>query len=309
MDSVEDLRGDHFLEFPEVQPSIEVFCFVEEKEEKEDAFKEVSKKRGEIEGRGGRPSSSSSSASMEEAQEQECEELFPMAMDLRTPSSSGSRGLQRLWEGGLFEIGDHSDVTIQTAFCPCATFGRNMERSGFGTSWGQGGIFLLLSVGAVSFYITYVCTGSPWFIYGTLSLLLLMAMYAGHYRVRMRRRFNIIGSEGGNTVSLIDDHLYHLMCGCCSLCQEARTLKSNNVLNGKWHGRGDILVIGSQVLFTPAGTTQLSPAALQKFSPLRKLLTKVDKTLAVKASTSDPEAGHSWSSHTVHQQSLPLLQH
>jgi hypothetical protein len=27
------------------------------------------------------------------------------------------------------------------------------------------------------------------------------------------------GSEGGNTVSLIDDHLYHLMCGCCSLCQ------------------------------------------------------------------------------------------
>lgn len=91
--------------------------------------------------------------------------------------------------------------------------------------------------------------------------------------------------------------------------QEARTLKSNNVLNGKWHGRGDILVIGSQVLFTPAGTTQLSPAALQKFSPLRKLLTKVDKPLAVNASTSDPEAGHSWSSHTVHQQSLPLLQH
>jgi hypothetical protein len=52
---------------------------------------------------------------MEEAQEQECVELFPMAMDLRMPSSSGSRGLQRLWEGGLFEIGDHSDVTIQTA--------------------------------------------------------------------------------------------------------------------------------------------------------------------------------------------------
>jgi Cys-rich protein (TIGR01571 family) len=188
---------------------MEVFCFVEEKEEKEDAFKEVSKKRGEIEGRGGTPSSSSSSSSsIEEAQEQECVELFPMAMDLRMPSSSGSRGLQRLWEGGLFEIGDHSDVTIQTAFCPCATFGRNMERSGFGTSWGQGGIFLLLSVGAVSFYITYVCTGSPWFIYGTLSLLLLMAMYAGHYRVRMRRRFNII-------VSFI--FITTLLCSCSTL--------------------------------------------------------------------------------------------
>ena len=27
------------------------------------------------------------------------------------------------------------------------------------------------------------------------------------------------GSEGDDTVSTIDDHMYHLMCGCCSLCQ------------------------------------------------------------------------------------------
>jgi hypothetical protein len=30
---------------------------------------------------------------------------------------------------------------------------------------------------------------------------------------------NMQGSEGGDTVSSIDDHLYHIMCGCCSLCQ------------------------------------------------------------------------------------------
>ncbi len=58
----------------------------------------------------------------------------------------------------------------------------------------QGGILLLLSIGAVLFYVTFLCTGSPWFIYGTLSILVLMAMYAGHYRARIRKRFNIIVS-------------------------------------------------------------------------------------------------------------------
>ena len=58
----------------------------------------------------------------------------------------------------------------------------------------QGGIFFLLVVGAVCFYITFAWTGSPWYIYGTVSLILLTAIYAGHYRARIRRRFNIIVS-------------------------------------------------------------------------------------------------------------------
>jgi hypothetical protein len=95
--------------------------------------------------------------------------------------------------------------------------------------------------------------------------------------------------------------------------QEARTLKTNNVLNGQWYGRGDILVIGSQVLFAPAGTTQLSPAAYQRFSPWQKHpASKTDQSLAAVTipSTSDPEIGHSWSSHALHQQqSFPLLQY
>jgi Cys-rich protein (TIGR01571 family) len=304
----EETRGTHFLDqLPEVHPSSsEVdFCFVEKEEE--DAFStdnNRSRSGGEVERVSGR-------------REHVPEQLLPVTtVDITVPANGGrstAGGLQRLWEGGLFEIGDHSDVTIQTACCPCATFGTNMERSGFGTSWGQGGILLLLSIGAVSFYVMFLCTGSPWFIYGMLSLLVLMAMYAGHYRARIRKRFNIIGSEGGDTVSSIDDHLYHIMCGCCSLCQEARTLKTNNVLNGQWYGRGDILVIGSQVLFTPAGTTQLSPAAYQRFSPWQKHpASKTDQPLAAVTtpSTSDPEIGHSWSCHALHQQqSLPLLKY
>lgn len=58
----------------------------------------------------------------------------------------------------------------------------------------QGGIFLLLVIGALSFYIIFACTGSPWYIYGTLSLIFMVAIYAGHYRARIRRRFNIVVS-------------------------------------------------------------------------------------------------------------------
>lgn len=40
---------------------------------------------------------------------------LPVGLAVSTPS--GSEGsLQRLWEGGLFEMGDHADVTLQTAW-------------------------------------------------------------------------------------------------------------------------------------------------------------------------------------------------
>ncbi|XP_071934971.1 uncharacterized protein [Coffea arabica] len=45
--------------------------------------------------------------------------------------------------------------------------------------------------------------------------------------------------------SSFDDCVYHLICPCCSLCQESRTLEMNNVQDGIWHGRGDTICIGS----------------------------------------------------------------
>ncbi|KAA8519910.1 hypothetical protein F0562_014180 [Nyssa sinensis] len=44
--------------------------------------------------------------------------------------------------------------------------------------------------------------------------------------------------------SSLDDYVYHMICPCCSLCQESRTLEMNNVQDGTWHGRGDTLCIG-----------------------------------------------------------------
>ncbi|XP_031257415.1 uncharacterized protein LOC116115403 [Pistacia vera] len=45
--------------------------------------------------------------------------------------------------------------------------------------------------------------------------------------------------------SSMDDCVYHVICPCCTLSQEARTLEMNNVQDGTWHGRGDTICIGS----------------------------------------------------------------
>ncbi|XP_073302584.1 uncharacterized protein [Primulina huaijiensis] len=44
--------------------------------------------------------------------------------------------------------------------------------------------------------------------------------------------------------SSFDDCVYHLICPCCALCQESRTLEMNNVQDGIWNGRGDTICIG-----------------------------------------------------------------
>ncbi|KAJ6416486.1 hypothetical protein OIU84_002363 [Salix udensis] len=45
--------------------------------------------------------------------------------------------------------------------------------------------------------------------------------------------------------SSLDDCIYHLICPCCTLSQESRTLEMNNVQDGTWHGRGDTICVGS----------------------------------------------------------------
>ncbi|KAJ9690247.1 hypothetical protein PVL29_012748 [Vitis rotundifolia] len=58
--------------------------------------------------------------------------------------------------------------------------------------------------------------------------------------IQIKKKFNIRGGD-----SSLDDCVYHLICPCCTLCQESRTLEMNNVQDGTWHGRGDTICIGS----------------------------------------------------------------
>ncbi|PWA87223.1 hypothetical protein CTI12_AA134260 [Artemisia annua] len=54
--------------------------------------------------------------------------------------------------------------------------------------------------------------------------------------------FFIQGSD-----SSLNDCVSHLICPCCTLAQESRTLEMNNVHDGTWHGRGDTMCIGTYV--------------------------------------------------------------
>lgn len=82
--------------------------------------------------------------------------------------------------------------------------------------------------------------------------------------------------------------------------QEARTLKNNNVHNGVWHGRGDILVIGSQVVFSPNCAADLALNGLRRPTPWRKTMSKIEMPIEPAAlETGD----HSWT------EQLPLIKH
>lgn len=41
---------------------------------------------------------------------------LPLGVSASTPCSSSEGGLQRLWEGGLFDVSEHKDVTLYTAW-------------------------------------------------------------------------------------------------------------------------------------------------------------------------------------------------
>ncbi|XP_058735510.1 uncharacterized protein LOC131607533 [Vicia villosa] len=149
-------------------------------------------------------------------------------------------GVLRMWEGELFDFFDHRRIAIESTFCPCYRFGKNMKRAGFGSCYIQAAIYMILAIGAFVNFIAYVVTRHHCFLYISLSLIISVGVYLGFFRTLIRKKFNIKGSE-----SSLDDCAYHFACPCCTLSQESRTLEMNNVQDGTWHGRGDTKCIGS----------------------------------------------------------------
>lgn len=157
-------------------------------------------------------------------------------------------GVQRMWEGGVLDCFDNTEIALQTFCCPCVTFGKSLHRAGFGSCISTGGTYFALIAFAVTSYALFLCAYGRLFLYLALVLLLSVAACSGYYRIQMRRRFNLKGSDSDGVVSAVDDCLNHILCGCCTLCQEARTLEMNNVQDGNWHGRGDTVWVGSYAM-------------------------------------------------------------
>ncbi|XP_062087380.1 protein PLANT CADMIUM RESISTANCE 12 [Humulus lupulus] len=149
-------------------------------------------------------------------------------------------GVFRMWEGELLDCFEDRRIAIESACCPCYRFGKNMRRAGFSSCFLQGTIYFSLVLGAFLNCVALIVTKRSCFLYLSIAFTISVGVYLGFFRSQIKRKFNIRGSD-----SNLDDCIYHLVCPCCTLCQESRTLEMNNVQDGIWHGRGDTICVGS----------------------------------------------------------------
>jgi Cys-rich protein (TIGR01571 family) len=87
--------------------------------------------------------------------------------------------------------------------------------------------------------IAFIVTKRHFFLYLDVAFTISVGTYLGFHRTQIRKKVNIKYSD-----SPLDDCVFHLVCPCCSLSQETRTLEMNNVQDGTWHGRGDTICVG-----------------------------------------------------------------
>ncbi|XP_047065658.1 cell number regulator 2-like [Lolium rigidum] len=164
------------------------------------------------------------------------------AAGLAAAASEGpGGGVQRMWEGDVvIDCFDDQRIALEAACCPCYRFGKNMRRANLGSCFFQAMAYFISLVAVLVSLIAFSVTRHHVYLYMGLGSVILIAIYTGYFRRRIRKQFNILGTD-----SSLDDCVLHLICPCCTLCQEARTLEMNNVQCGVWHGRGDTICLGS----------------------------------------------------------------
>nr|CAD1841167.1 unnamed protein product [Ananas comosus var. bracteatus] len=159
-----------------------------------------------------------------------------------------------------------------------------MRRANLGSCFLQGTVYFMIRALTLFSLIAFGITKWHVFVYTGVGSAFLIGVYLGYFRTRIRRQFNIRGSD-----SSVDDCVNHLICPCCTLCQESRTLEMNNVQCGVWHGRGDTICLGSGI-----GGEGIKPSLLPIRSPELCSMERASNTNE-----------HSWNSDT--NQSNPLV--
>ncbi|CAA6675022.1 unnamed protein product [Spirodela intermedia] len=161
-------------------------------------------------------------------------------------------GVQRMWEGGVFDCLQDRQIAIETSCLPCYRFGKNMSRANLGSCFFQGAVYLFLTVAILFNAVAFMITLWHGFLYLGIVSVTSAAIYLGYSRGRIRKQFNIRARD-----SALDDCVSHLVC-LAVLC-ESRTLEMNNVQDGVWHGRSDTICIGSKT-FRNSANPPLSPS-------------------------------------------------
>ncbi|KAL5972944.1 hypothetical protein ACLOJK_039751 [Asimina triloba] len=148
-------------------------------------------------------------------------------------------GVQRMWEGEVLDCFEDRRIALET-----------------------GTIYVIFVAAALLNYVAFGVTRQHSFLYLAVAFTILIGTYLGLFRTQIRKQFNITGSD-----SALDDCMQHIFCPCCTLCQfpsnkvlfnwssvvayfgvipcqESRTLEINNVQDGVWRGRGDMICVG-----------------------------------------------------------------
>ncbi|MED6180504.1 Protein CADMIUM RESISTANCE 2, variant 2 [Stylosanthes scabra] len=113
------------------------------------------------------------------------------------------------WSTGLCDCFSDCGNCCITYWCPCVTFGRVAEIVDRGST----------SCGASGALYALVCC-----------LIGCGCLYSCFYRSKMRRQFNLKGSD-------CTDCLTHCFCEPCALCQEYRELENKGFdMHIGWHG-------------------------------------------------------------------------
>ncbi|KAK8460608.1 hypothetical protein SEVIR_2G359500v4 [Setaria viridis] len=127
----------------------------------------------------------------------------------------GGGGVQRMWEGDVvLDCLEDRRIALEAACCPCYRFGKNMRRANLGSCFLQGMFYFVLLAAVLVSLIAFSVTKHHIYLYMGLASVLLVAIYTGYFRRRIRKQFNIRGTE-----SSLDDCVLHLICPCCTLCQ------------------------------------------------------------------------------------------
>lgn len=197
-----------------------------------------------------------------------------------------------MWEGAIFDCIEDRRIAIETACCPCYRFGKNMRRANLGPCFLQGSVYFVLVLAILFNFIAFVVTRQFCYLYIGVASAVTCALYSGYFRARIKKRFNIEGSDHS-----LSHCVYHLICPCCALCQESRTLEMNNVQGGVWHGRGDAICVGSYGEGSKEFSALQKPSLMQTIAPEYNVMDR-----------SSNGSNHSWTLDADHSEPLVSAQ-
>ncbi|GAB4833238.1 hypothetical protein Ancab_031485 [Ancistrocladus abbreviatus] len=133
------------------------------------------------------------------------------------------------WRGGLFDMREDLKGACLSTFCTSCVFGWNMERLGFGDVYCQTMTFILFNLSPFLVF-NLAAIRNPnhsvriaFCVFGALFSVLGL-LYGGAWRILMRKRFSLPGSNWCFGKPNIADCLQWLCCCWCSLAQEVRTV-------------------------------------------------------------------------------------